>query len=298
MLFLNAFLARCRRRYHLSVLSIYPESVIDVIKSHVPAASLENSPVKNELRLRLPMEAADMFPALFVDIEAKRTQLGIEFFSVTAPNFEEVFIRVAEPGHSFPNSPRPSLGSLLRSIEQPRSRDSPFRSQFKAQLWLTFNRIQRHRAQALVWALIFGVLLLLLHFFVAPPVAVTQGSATVFTSDLLLTPGAAHPSLPYLVNSTDTQWAESVSSVMRRSFAAAGSNGSVVVPVVIMAPATWERVEQMLSTSTFAAGAFVFGLDLPRSLQSNPAEFNLTILVSLTFLWPCQRPGLNPCYFL
>ncbi|THD28532.1 ATP-binding cassette subfamily A (ABC1) member 3 [Fasciola hepatica] len=65
------------------------------IHRHIPEASLR-SDHGEEVRVLLPLESANRFPALFADLEACKQALGACSFGISVTTMEEVFFRVSE----------------------------------------------------------------------------------------------------------------------------------------------------------------------------------------------------------
>ena len=76
-------------------------SLMEVVKSHIPSASLEMQ-VGAEMTVLLPTEESTKFEALFTDLEEKGTKLGVRSFGVSATTMEEVFLRRVFTLTSFP----------------------------------------------------------------------------------------------------------------------------------------------------------------------------------------------------
>ncbi|CAE7902215.1 ABCA1 [Symbiodinium sp. KB8] len=69
-----------------------------IIRRHVPSVKTL-SDVGAEVAFQVPTEASSSFPALFEDLEANLSRLGIRSYSIGATTLEEVFLRVAEEEH-------------------------------------------------------------------------------------------------------------------------------------------------------------------------------------------------------
>jgi ATP-binding cassette subfamily A (ABC1) protein 3 len=67
-------------------------NITDLVKSHVPSASLE-SEISAELSYLLPFDESANFEKLLLDIEGKADNLGISSFGTTATTMEEVFLK-------------------------------------------------------------------------------------------------------------------------------------------------------------------------------------------------------------
>lgn len=67
-------------------------NVTQLIQSHIPTATLE-SDISAELSYLLPFDQSNKFEQLFRDVEAKRSQLGLNSFGTTATTMEEVFLK-------------------------------------------------------------------------------------------------------------------------------------------------------------------------------------------------------------
>ncbi|XP_065175068.1 phospholipid-transporting ATPase ABCA3-like [Sycon ciliatum] len=75
------------------------ERVVSMVKSHVPEATVESTSGA-ELSLILPKESASAFPAMFNELQANSTELGISSYGVSVTTMEEVFIKAGEEGDS------------------------------------------------------------------------------------------------------------------------------------------------------------------------------------------------------
>ena len=82
--------------YHLVLVKSSPQvnvsAISDVVMSHVSNALLE-SHVGSELSYTLPSEASSRFPALFLVLEERRAELGIDSFGASITTMEEVFLK-------------------------------------------------------------------------------------------------------------------------------------------------------------------------------------------------------------
>eukprot|EP00808_Paulinella_micropora_P009160 g5382.t1 len=66
-----------------------------LVQQHVPAA-LPLSHVGSELALRLPLRAAAAFPALLIELDTRKQELGLDSYGLSVTTLEEVFLKVAE----------------------------------------------------------------------------------------------------------------------------------------------------------------------------------------------------------
>ncbi|KAJ8718119.1 hypothetical protein PYW07_006049 [Mythimna separata] len=64
-----------------------------VVMSHVPYASLKEQTI-NSISYNLPATHSGNFPALFTDLEAKRSELGLDSIGVGVSTLEEVFLKL------------------------------------------------------------------------------------------------------------------------------------------------------------------------------------------------------------
>ena len=69
-------------------------TVLALARRHVPSTELGTN-VGSELSLRMPMDAAAVFPALFADIDARSAELGIASYAISITNMETVFLKIA-----------------------------------------------------------------------------------------------------------------------------------------------------------------------------------------------------------
>ena len=66
--------------------------ITDVIKTHVPNAAMENN-VGAELSYVLPQESVGNFEKLFLELERRKDELGIDSYGASVTTMEEVFLR-------------------------------------------------------------------------------------------------------------------------------------------------------------------------------------------------------------
>ncbi|KAM4813642.1 phospholipid-transporting ATPase ABCA3-like [Urocitellus parryii] len=70
------------------------EKISEMIKRHVPTASMETN-IAAELSFILPKEYTHSFEDLFLEIEQRKTELGIAGFGISMTTLEEVFFKVS-----------------------------------------------------------------------------------------------------------------------------------------------------------------------------------------------------------
>ena len=68
------------------------DSITNVIKTNVPNAAMENN-VGAELSYVLPQESVGNFEKLFLELEQRKDELGIDSYGASVTTMEEVFLR-------------------------------------------------------------------------------------------------------------------------------------------------------------------------------------------------------------
>lgn len=68
------------------------ERLTQVVKSHIPTASIE-SQISAEISYLLPFTESRKFEGLFTEIESKMSELGVSSFGTSATTMEEVFLK-------------------------------------------------------------------------------------------------------------------------------------------------------------------------------------------------------------
>lgn len=63
-----------------------------VVKSHIPMATIE-SQISAEISYLLPFSESKKFEGLFLEIESKMSELGVNSFGTSATTMEEVFLK-------------------------------------------------------------------------------------------------------------------------------------------------------------------------------------------------------------
>nr|QER78485.1 ATP-binding cassette transporter [Diaphorina citri] len=84
--------------YQLTFLTsddIRVSAITDLIKSHVPDASLHNTQ-SSQITYTLPTQDTSPFPALFATLEEKKSALGISSIGIACTTIEEVFLKVGD----------------------------------------------------------------------------------------------------------------------------------------------------------------------------------------------------------
>lgn len=70
------------------------DRLTNLVRSHIPTATIE-SQVSAEISYLLPFAESRKFEALFREIEAKMSELGVNSFGTSATTMEEVFLKYA-----------------------------------------------------------------------------------------------------------------------------------------------------------------------------------------------------------
>lgn len=71
-------------------------AVTDTIHKYVPEAKLEND-VAAELSFILPSDRSSKFENLFVEMDKRERELGIQSYGISVTTMEEVFLRYESP---------------------------------------------------------------------------------------------------------------------------------------------------------------------------------------------------------
>ncbi|KAL4087231.1 hypothetical protein PRIC1_013128 [Phytophthora ramorum] len=82
-----------------TTVTLHSESVTLLVQQHV-AQALVASDIGTEFTFQLPFEASASFPALFRELEARQSDLGIISFAISVTTLEEIFLKVAEGSSS------------------------------------------------------------------------------------------------------------------------------------------------------------------------------------------------------
>jgi ABC-type multidrug transport system ATPase subunit len=78
--------------------SVDSDPVAALIRKHVSTVK-DLSNVGAEIAFQVPTDASPRFPALFEELESKKSDLGVRSYSIGVTTLEEVFLRVAEEEH-------------------------------------------------------------------------------------------------------------------------------------------------------------------------------------------------------
>ncbi|XP_062578105.1 phospholipid-transporting ATPase ABCA3-like, partial [Saccostrea cucullata] len=106
--------------YHLVMVkdkSCNVAEVTKLVQSHVSSAVLE-SEISAELSYLLPFDQSETFSQLFMDVEKKKSSLGIQSFGTTATTMEEVFLKVGESGQEDVEEEAERLNAQAHAIQQ------------------------------------------------------------------------------------------------------------------------------------------------------------------------------------
>jgi len=68
------------------------DRLTQVVQSHIPTATIE-SQISAEISYLLPFTESKKFQGLFMEIETKMADLGVNSFGTSATTMEEVFLK-------------------------------------------------------------------------------------------------------------------------------------------------------------------------------------------------------------
>ncbi|EQC39389.1 hypothetical protein SDRG_03591 [Saprolegnia diclina VS20] len=129
-------------------------ALIAFVQSHIPVAKVLSN-VGTEMSFQLPLDHAPSFAAMFADLEAQSSDLGVLSYGISVTTLEEVFIKVAEIGdehqqHTLQprNDASPLLspaGYKINTAEAPPSRLRMFGRHFVALFKKRFRTAKRDK---------------------------------------------------------------------------------------------------------------------------------------------------------
>ncbi|VDP81320.1 unnamed protein product [Echinostoma caproni] len=135
---------------------LYLKAKYGKIHRHIPEASLR-SDHGEELRVLLPLESVDQFPALFADLEACKKELGACSFGISVTTMEEVFFRVSEPNNDASGLLAP--GSISRSASEAGMPSSSGYRTETCSVWDTDMTELRKHDCSLYWSQLYALLI-------------------------------------------------------------------------------------------------------------------------------------------